>query len=327
MTLRVRCCLTGVEVSDDDAFVLDVVAAQRRLRLLEEQAAVLDRLLAQLTGLAPRSLGAQPAGGWAGRCFVSPAVAKALSEGVGADLFVPWAPIRDRRRAKMSNQASLLLYYAKYRRGTGDEVVSQSLLETARLIRSAAAEVRTLRVADWSCDRKVAMGIEGRAAALYWHAFGGLLPSANTFPGRRTRNADDPVNQALNYAYGCLYAEVWRALATAGLDPCLGIVHGADRADPSLVFDLIEEFRAPFADRVVLSLIGRGHTPVVGSSGLVGRRSRAMLSRGFGRMAAGPLRWRGARATLGKILAAQAHELARLFGGERRSYRPFHFRW
>jgi hypothetical protein len=39
------------------------------------------------------------------------------------------------------------------------------------------------------------------------------------FKARRNRGATDPVNQGINYVYGMLYGEVWRALVRVGLDP------------------------------------------------------------------------------------------------------------
>ena len=43
-----------------------------------------------------------------------------------------------------------------------------------------------------------------------------------------------------------LYGELRRALVKVGLDPYFGLMHGSERDQGSLVFDLIEEFRAPF---------------------------------------------------------------------------------
>ncbi|MBI2218092.1 MAG: CRISPR-associated endonuclease Cas1, partial [Candidatus Rokubacteria bacterium] len=51
------------------------------------------------------------------------------------------------------------------------------------------------------------------------------------------------------YVYGMLYGEVWRALVKAGLDPYFGVMHGSERDQGSLVFDLIEEFRACGGER------------------------------------------------------------------------------
>src|SRR5207248_422741 len=67
--------------------------------------------------------------------------------------------------------------------------------------------------------RELLMGIEGNAAARYWRAIGQVVPTALEWPGRATRGATDPLNSALNYGYGVLYAQVEKALVLAGLDP------------------------------------------------------------------------------------------------------------
>jgi CRISPR-associated endonuclease Cas1 len=102
------------------------------------------------------------------------------------------------------------------------------------------------------------MGAEGQAGAAYWRRIADLLPSELGFSGRKGRGAKDPVNQCLNYVYALLYSEVWCAVARAGLDPYFGLIHGSQRDEGGLVFDLIEEFRSPFVDRLVFGRIGRG---------------------------------------------------------------------
>ena len=135
------------------------------------------------------------------------------------------------------------------------------------------------------------------------------------------------MNQCLNYAYGILYAEVWRALVGAGLDPYFGIIHGSEKGEASLVFDLIEEFRAPFADRPVLSICGRGFRPGIRDNGMLRVRSRRLVAQAFSRLAAKALSWRGARLNLRQILNRQARSLARVYQGRSTSYRGFHLRW
>ena len=44
-------------------------------------------------------------------------------------------------------------------------------------------------------------------------------------------------------------------LEGAGLDPYLGFLHQVDYGRPSLALDLIEPFRHPVADRLVLKLV------------------------------------------------------------------------
>ena len=91
--------------------------------------------------------------------------------------------------------------------------------------------------------------VEGRVALRYWQAIQSVVPETFDFQGRITKkhqyNASDPVNLALNYAYGILEDECRRAINTVGLEPSIGFLH--DFADyqtkQSLVYDLQEPFR------------------------------------------------------------------------------------
>jgi CRISPR-associated protein Cas1 len=58
-------------------------------------------------------------------------------------------------------------------------------------------------------------------------------------------NASDPVNLALNYAYGVLEGECRAAINTVGLEPSVGFVHESSsyQTKESLVYDLQEPFR------------------------------------------------------------------------------------
>ena len=47
-----------------------------------------------------------------------------------------------------------------------------------------------------------------------------------------------------------------------------GIIHGTDRDQGRLVLDLIEEHRAPFGDRAVRGMLGRGFTLELDKEGL-----------------------------------------------------------
>lgn len=106
-------------------------------------------------------------------------------------------------------------------------------------------------------------GIEGDAAARYWGQFATLLTESVrqqgiTFPGRKGRPAQDPVNAALNFCYGLLLADVLRAVVSCGLDPNAGFLHSSERNKPALALDLCEEFRAPIADSVVIGAFNNG---------------------------------------------------------------------
>jgi CRISPR-associated protein Cas1 len=61
----------------------------------------------------------------------------------------------------------------------------------------------------------------------------------------------------LNYGYGILESEVWRAVHFADLDPYGGFLHADRPGKPSLVLDLMEEFRQQLIDKSIIKLISR----------------------------------------------------------------------
>ncbi len=101
-------------------------------------------------------------------------------------------------------------------------------------------------------------GLEGEAAQTYFSAFPNLLRDrAYSFAGRVRRPPTDPVNALLSFVYVMLTHDARSALEGVGLDPAVGFLHRDRPGRPSLALDLVEEFRAWFADRLVLSLVNR----------------------------------------------------------------------
>ena len=101
-------------------------------------------------------------------------------------------------------------------------------------------------------------GIEGDAAETYFSVFDELITSQKDdfkFEGRNRRPPLDNVNAMLSYVYTLLYHDMISALEVVGLDPAVGFMHRDRPGRLSLALDLMEEFRAFFADRLVLSLI------------------------------------------------------------------------
>jgi CRISPR-associated protein Cas1 len=103
-----------------------------------------------------------------------------------------------------------------------------------------------------------AMGIEGDAASIYFGVFNELIrDSGFHFGGRVRRPPTDPVNALLSYIYTLVTHECSSALQGVGLDPYVGFLHQDRPGRLSLALDLMEEFRTPWADRFVLTLINR----------------------------------------------------------------------
>ena len=102
------------------------------------------------------------------------------------------------------------------------------------------------------------MGIEGSAARSYFNAFGKMLLSDFTFSTRKKHPSTDPVNALLSLTYTMLYNEISSLLDGLGFDPYLGYFHSTLYGRASLASDLVEEFRAPVADSLVLYLLNNG---------------------------------------------------------------------
>jgi CRISPR-associated protein Cas1 len=100
-------------------------------------------------------------------------------------------------------------------------------------------------------------GIEGYASAVYFSAFGRMVRGGLTFAGRTRRPPGDPVNAMLSMGYTLVGQELFGLTAARGFDPYLGFYHDIRYGRPSLALDLLEEFRVPLVDRLILALVNR----------------------------------------------------------------------
>ena len=100
-------------------------------------------------------------------------------------------------------------------------------------------------------------GTEGSAAREYFGLAMQFNRSEMIWPGRVKHPATDPLNALLSLTYTLLMNEFSALLEGAGLDPYLGFLHQVDYGRPSLALDLVEPFRHPVADRLVLTLVNK----------------------------------------------------------------------
>lgn len=77
------------------------------------------------------------------------------------------------------------------------------------------------------------------------------------FERRSKRPPENNCNALLSFLYTMLTLNCTAALESFGLDSAVGYLHELHPGRDSLSCDLIEEFRAPFVDRFVLTLINR----------------------------------------------------------------------
>jgi CRISPR-associated protein Cas1 len=130
---------------------------------------------------------------------------------------------------------------------------------SSQLLSSAAKEIGyRIRDTQKAPDLDSLRGTEGEAAAHYFAAFPKLLTQTQLkMDGRSRRPPTDPVNALLSFLYTLLTHDCRSALESCGLDAQCGFLHRDRPGRPSLALDLMEEFRAPIADRAALTLINR----------------------------------------------------------------------
>ena len=222
---------------------------------------------------------------------------------------------------KLRNQEKLLRYFARSREG-----------ERRELLERAAGQLRQLRkqalaYEGGSADavRPSLMGYEGTGGRIYWRQIANLVPAECGFDGRDNSPGSDAVNSALNYGYGILYAHVWGAVMNAGLEPFAGLLHVDRSGKPSLVLDLVEEFRQPVVDRAIFTWLNKGGRLNL-AKGLLDNSSREeVAARVLTRLTAAE-QHRGKRHEVRSIVQMQARLAAGAFRGLR-NYRPFAFQW
>jgi CRISPR-associated protein Cas1 len=149
--------------------------------------------------------------------------------------------------AKITNSRAVL--QREVRNHGDNELISKAITRLAASLRRVKS---TQTVAE-------TMGVEGDAASCYFSVFNELLRSDGMdFGGRVRRPPTDPVNALMSFAYTLITHECASALQGVGLDPYVGFLHQDRPGRKSLALDLLEEFRAPWADRFILTLINRG---------------------------------------------------------------------
>ena len=101
-------------------------------------------------------------------------------------------------------------------------------------------------------------GLEGESAHSYFSVFDHLIVQQKgdfVFSGRNRRPPRDPINAMLSFVYAVMLQDCVSALEGVGLDSYVGFLHRDRPGRQSLGLDLLEEFRAALADRLVLSMI------------------------------------------------------------------------
>jgi CRISPR-associated protein Cas1 len=229
---------------------------------------------------------------------------------------------------KIHNQLNLLRYMSKNRSEKMPELFAE-VRQTVSNLQGLADELEALPGPNIDAIRGQLLNLEGRAAHLYWQQMKKLLLVAVNWPGREGQGATDLVNSLLNYGYGVLYTRVEQALMLAGLDPFAGFVHTDRPGKPSLVYDLVEEFRQPIVDRTVFALLNLKTGLEQDEAGRLTAETRKLLIRKLNeRLQEGFERYERKNYNLQYILYNQARHIASFVRGDlAQPYTPFECSW
>ena len=156
---------------------------------------------------------------------------------------------------KVANQRAVI---RRALRDYGDEMEPTARTGLESATDRMALILRRVQLSDASIDEM--RGSEGEAANLYFAVFDHLIRSPDPelrWTARSRRPPLDAMNALLSFLYTLLTHDCRSAAEAVGLDSAVGFLHRDRPGRPSLALDLMEELRAPLADRLALSLVNR----------------------------------------------------------------------
>ncbi len=150
---------------------------------------------------------------------------------------------------KMLNQIRVLKRISRVRPISEQEMVDEKVQQIYSVYRDVLESGVDSR--SWLISK------EAEASRHYWEAIAKIVPEEVGFTGRRKKyeGPEDSLNLSLNYLYTLLMYHVWYAVELSGLDPFIGYLHEDSNRRPSLVMDLMEEFRQPIVDYPLIKFL------------------------------------------------------------------------
>jgi CRISPR-associated protein Cas1 len=221
---------------------------------------------------------------------------------------------------KVRNQRAVLKYFQKYFNKTNLDY-SRILEDSEKSILRASLQMIKVSREIRPDIRSELMGYEGSCASLYWKALRetNLLP--NSFSARTGKDSSEITNQCLNYGYAILTTYVWNCIINAGMEPYAGILHVDRPGKPSLVLDLMEEYRPWCVDRIIIKLRNQIETEKVINpkikKEIISEVHKTFLHRYL---------YKGKELKLESILQRQIYRISAHFFGKKK-YKPFLFKW
>lgn len=219
--------------------------------------------------------------------------------------------------AKLENQLFLIKRLSK----TRDKMFSSEIAK----FEDNVPKINLVVGKDIDSIRDKLLGYEGYNAALYFQCLNQLFSFKKRDPESR-----DIFNMALNYGYGILYSEVERACILSGLDPYLGFLHMDRYGKPSMVLDMVEQFR-PIIDRALITLLVQKRLTeedmeTFGEATLLTQTARTKLIEEVMLALDWKVRYKNKQLTVSQIILEQGREIVRFLLGQSENCEAFIWR-
>lgn len=211
-------------------------------------------------------------------------------------------------RGKTKNQINYLKYLNKYHNLFDEHIIKMRYIQKKILQNSE--------------NSNTLMGFEGQISHLYWSGLSDMLADKIDFSHRKTKGATDIVNASLNYGYAILYGRIHFHALKAGLSLHISFLHASDHIKPTLVFDMIEEFRTFVVDRVIFRMFNQKEKLALDADGRLDVYTQKRIATKVLERLATHTKHHNASKEIDHIIAEQAYLLARTFKGLA-TYRAF----
>src|SRR3989344_6394317 len=216
--------------------------------------------------------------------------------------------------AKLRNQLFLIKRLNKTRGGLFIKEIKQ--------LEENIKKFNSIKVESIDNDRDSLLGYEGYAAKIYFSCLKQIVPFKEREP-----KSEDVFNMCLNYGYGILYSEVERACILSGLDPYLGFLHMDRYGKPSMVLDLVEQFR-PIIDRAIINLFVRkqisdNDLEKIGEGILLTKDGRTKIINEVMKTLSNKVKFNGKKRSISQIMLEQAREVVRFILNQSEEFKTF----
>jgi group II intron reverse transcriptase/maturase/CRISPR-associated endonuclease Cas1 len=230
-------------------------------------------------------------------------------------------------QSKIYNQTAYIKYHSKYRKNLSKEW-KLLLNDTIVKMDVISLSIDKLEYENLEELRGKLLSAEGRAAACYWSIIGALVkPKIPSFDGRERKGASDLFNSMLNYGYSILYARLWSCLIRSGLNPGISYLHVEQKNKPTLVYDLIEQFRVQAVEKPLVAMAIKEDKLKIDKTGwLTEETKKRVVQKILERINTFEV-FRDKEMRLIDIFQRQTDDFQKYLSGEIKTYKPYLMKW